>query len=1086
MIYVRDNLVSNKALYYKCNDDILWLKFDGQTFKLKDNVFVGLCYVVPEGSSRFNIHDVNVFDRLLDSVASIYNECNGACNLICAGDFNSRTSDNPDYVTNDNNNEFIDVLPDDYITDNFCPRFSQDIGHVNNNGVALLDFCKQTGLRILNGRTGNDFGIGQCTFVGHQGTSLIDYVLASESMFDCITSFDVGDPNPFSDHCSIHFTFSNIGTADNNSNTQNTHQHIRSKSKWKDDCKESFISNLGSRDVQSKFGVLCNKTHNSNTELEVESCINEFVTILDSVAQPLFVNNVPQCTTDKSVIETFNNPWFTDICEDKRRIFQFCLTKYRVCNSDENRVELTIARTSYKNEIRKCKRQFDIENTKNLEKCRFKNAKLYWRMLKSTSGIKTSTVSLSTFEDYFKSINNPEDQFFNPDEDIIYFNERYVNSEFQTMFHELDVQINEAEIYTAISQLQSGRSSGPDNLLNEYFIHGKQCIVPILFVLFNKIFDTGYFPDSWSEGFVIPLHKKGSKNDPNNFRGITLLSVLGKLFTRIINNRLKNWAECYNVYIEAQAGFRTHMSTVDNIFVLHGLITHMINNGKKLYTGMVDFSKAFDYVVRDNLWFKLIKLGIRGKILKVIKTMYSSIKSRVKQLNTLSNEFPCLLGVRQGECLSPFLFSMFLNDIEEHFMLHGYKAIDIYMTKLFILLYADDIVILSETAEGLQNGFDILVEYCERWKLKVNVEKTKVMVFRKAGMLPRNLSFKYNGQLIEIVKSFKYLGIVFTQGGSFHETQITLAGQAQKAIFKLNSYLFNFYDVSIKHRLQLFDKLVLPILNYSCEVWGFHSANNIERVHTLYCKKLLNVKRCTQNDFVYGVLGRRQLIVYRYFRIVKYWLKILHCESHKYVKLVYDILMLDAELHPNKTSWVILIKRLLSGLGFYEVWIAQSVGNDNVFLNILRQRLNDNFVQNWHSRLVESRRSIFYREIVVNFAFQEYFESINICKYRNTMSRLILSSHNLAVESGRWHKPQSIPFNDRKCSVCHILEDEYHLLLECSIYKDIRIKYINKYFWNRPNMFKLKELFTCRNDETIRKLSVFIYKAFEIRTLNNM
>ena len=105
------------------------------------------------------------------------------------------------------------------------------------------------------------------------------------------------------------------------------------------------------------------------------------------------------------------------------------------------------------------------------------------------------------------------------------------------------------------------------------------------------------------------------------------------------------------------------MSTVDNIFVLHGLLTHILNKGKQLYCAFIDSSKAYDYVVRDNLWFKLIKFGIRGKILNIIKSMYSGVKSRVKYCKHLGDSFTCMLGVRQGECLSPFLFAMVLNDV---------------------------------------------------------------------------------------------------------------------------------------------------------------------------------------------------------------------------------------------------------------------------------------------------------------------------------------------------------------------------------------------------------------------------------------
>ena len=206
----------------------------------------------------------------------------------------------------------------------------------------------------------------------------------------------------------------------------------------------------------------------------------------------------------------------------------------------------------------------------------------------------------------------------------MFFNERYVNDEFCIMFEELNRNFSHVDILKAIKQLKTNKSGGPDKLINEMFMHGKNILVPTLCNLFNKIFEIGKFPDDWSEGYVIPLHKKGDANEVENYRGITLLSTLGKLFTRVINNRLNEWAENYSVLIEAQAGFRIHMSTVDNIVVLHGLISHILNQGKRLFCAFIDFTKAFDYIVRDNLWYKLIKVGLRGKLLYIIKSMYTT------------------------------------------------------------------------------------------------------------------------------------------------------------------------------------------------------------------------------------------------------------------------------------------------------------------------------------------------------------------------------------------------------------------------------------------------------------------------------
>ena len=521
------------------------------------------------------------------------------------------------------------------------------------------------------------------------------------------------------------------------------------------------------------------------------------------------------------------------------------------------------------------------------------------------------------------------------------------------------------------------------------------------------------------------------------------------------------------------------MSTADNAFILHGLVSHMLNQGKRLFCAFIDFTKAFDYVVRENLWFKLIKLGLRGNILDIIRSMYNSVKSRIRYENQLSNEFSCMLGVRQGECLSPFLFSMFLNDLEEEFITHGIEGIDIGLIKLFILLYADDIVIFSSDAEGLQNGLNVLELYSKRWKLKVNTEKTKVMVFRKGGILPRNLEFTFENTLLKIESKFTYLGVVFTTGGSFTETQNMLAGQARKALFILEKYVYNFTTLTTSHMMDLFDKLILPILNYCCEVWGFIPANTVERVHLQFCKKILGVKKCTQNDFVYGELGRTALSVGRCYIIIKYWIKILMCDDCKYIKYIYKMMLLDLAERPNKINWAWLVKEMLAKMGFYDVWLNQGVGNIQLFFSLFRQRLNDNFLQNWYQRLNDSSRATFYVNIA-DFSPKVYLDSVKVLKFRTALARLRVSSHRLEIEAGRWARPYK-PVSDRICNICNCLEDEYHFVFECQLYDSLRRKYIDQFYWNRPCMYKFVELINSSNFELLSNLAIYVYKAFKVR-----
>ena len=231
-----------------------------------------------------------------------------------------------------------------------------------------------------------------------------------------------------------------------------------------------------------------------------------------------------------------------------------------------------------------------------------------------------------------------------------------------------------------------------------------------------------------------PIYKnKGSKADPGNYRGITLVSCLSKLFTGVINKRLSEYLETNNLLNENQTGFRKNYATLDHIFNLHTIIQLCFAKGKKLYCAFVDFAEAFDTVWRKALWFKLINSGITGKFLNIIVDMYNGIKSIIELNGNISDTFLCNVGVRQVENLSPLLFAIFLNDFETAFDNCGSIGININelleinsesVLKLFVLLYADDTVILSLSPRDLQKSLDNLKTYSRLWKLTINITKT--------------------------------------------------------------------------------------------------------------------------------------------------------------------------------------------------------------------------------------------------------------------------------------------------------------------------------------------------------------------------
>lgn len=179
---------------------------------------------------------------------------------------------------------------------------------------------------------------------------------------------------------------------------------------------------------------------------------------------------------------------------------------------------------------------------------------------------------------------------------------------------------------------------------------------------------------------------------------------------------------------ENQAGFRKGYSTIDHVFLLHYLVENLKHQKKKLFCCFVDFSKAFDSVWRVGLWQKLFKNNIKVIFFRVIYNMYQNIKSCVLFSNERSSFFTSDIGLRQGENLSPVLFSLFLNDLEGYLEWNnfngvqiGYDNLDIsFYLKLLVILYADDTVILADNENDLQNNINWFNNYCTDWKLNVN------------------------------------------------------------------------------------------------------------------------------------------------------------------------------------------------------------------------------------------------------------------------------------------------------------------------------------------------------------------------------
>ena len=291
-------------------------------------------------------------------------------------------------------------------------------------------------------------------------------------------------------------------------------------------------------------------------------------------------------------------------------------------------------------------------------------------------------------------------------------------------------------------------------------------ILPSLKILFNKILLSGIYPKNWAVGYISPIFKTGCKEDPNNYRGITVTGCLGKLFNTILNARLDKYLSENNLINNCQIGFSKASRTSDHMFVVKCIIDHYFAKGSKIYSCFVDFKKAFDSVLHTAILIKLVRMDINGLFYNIIKNMYSQSLLCVKVNSKITNTFQSLVGVRQGDVLSPNLFKIFINDLPKY-LLSSQDPVYLNNKRIDCLMYADDVILLSSSAIGLQQKLNLLQAFCEDWCLSINIEKTKVLIFNKAGRLVNNHSFVIFGNEVSCTTSYKYLGVLFSASGTF-------------------------------------------------------------------------------------------------------------------------------------------------------------------------------------------------------------------------------------------------------------------------------------------------------------------------------
>ena len=1091
-IFINDDIQEGAIKWAHTDDIIAWIILKKSFFGFEKDVYLGNVYIVPEGSTYLR-HDE--FNLLYQEILKVPDDSE----IALCGDYNARTGTTLDFDAhaNGSNGGLNQLLPPDDLgvyhlinemwRRDILIRASRDNKIVNKHGIHLLNLCKSAGMLILNGRIDRDKGIGDFTRDDTTGKSVVDYVISTPKLFKLVQNFRIHGKFPESDHRPISLS---LLTARNVTGCKEIHPV-----EWKPHNKyvwsrgdldrlaytmDDMISESYRLYIVESVASLC----------DVDTVAGHFDDYITQACKRTFRQECKKHKGNKK-----GPAWYDAECRHKRALA--IQAGERVLN-DKDREKQTVACRQYRSCKQRKQRLYFRKCVEEIKCAYFNDRGSMWKVLDKISnrGECPNEPSDSEFYHYFKDLSSlPQNDNFSSEYETtaINFMRKYDSncdltcaSHYNSLVEEIvNANFTHDEIESAIDLLKANKSPGEDSIPSEFIKACKTTLTHSIVTVLNYIIETRDFPIKWASGLRSAIFKNGKRSQVDNFRGITILPIIEKIFEIVVYRRLAFVNEAFNETDRYNGGFLCGSRTSDNIFVLNGLIERQLTLGKSLLVCFVDFSKAFDVINRNILFYKLLKNGWTGRVIDTLRSLYAKSHFRVKRNGKLSPAIPNWSGVNQGGISSGLLFRKYMADLGNY--LNTEYGVVLSDEIIVHLLWADDLILFSDTQQGLQKLLNGLQKFCHNNHMVVNETKTKVMCFGK----PLNPDVHFNGKLIKQVDTYKYLGNIIRSvhrcnQDTFAENYQYLSDQARKAIFSLYRKTKAIRSLPPTAMFYMFDVLIRPILTYGSDVWGFDKtvANTLDKVFLNYNRCVLQVKATTCNAIVYGECGKFPPSVYCHVNVLSYYHRLLTMPEGKVVKSVFNMLY-----NLNDQGFQTWATRVCELALAYNIDINETANmKSDQFKSACQNIIKHDFIDKWNYEIKGNPSTILktYALYKSQYVTEAYLDLISNLKHRIALSKLRASSHNLEIERGRYTRPIT-NLEDRLCPVCHVVDNEIHFVTKCRINE-----YPRASLWHKINTIesdfeqlddKGKFCFLMSNSDrrTLSWFGKYVYQSFNMR-----
>jgi hypothetical protein len=474
------------------------------------------------------------------------------------------------------------------------------------------------------------------------------------------------------------------------------------------------------------------------------------------------------------------------------------------------------------------------------------------------------------------------------------------------------------EVACVLKGLAHRKAGSPTSrLANELLKYSGAEGYSMLTSLVNFMWSQECKPDFMKVGYIVSVHKKGEPTDPGNFRPLSMLHSIGKVFSKLINNRVMLACEEHGLLHDAQNGFRNGRRCEDHLLTLRQTLAGRLKEGQSTFLYGTDVYKAYDTVWRDGLFFRLWQSGIRGKMWRMLRNMYNNTRSISTFDGQQSTEgaFQVNMGLAQGDPLSPTLFAIFINPLIDAIAARceGVPLGGSGLT-LHSLLFADDQLGMGGSAEAINGVIDAVDAHSARWKVKLNKAKCWVMVVGPQEAEYSEASH-WNNSAIPLVSKATYLGGTLDSRLLRDTHAHSLIARAQVKVNMLSKFLSN-RRVHAGLRQLVLDTLVKPTLEWGTSVWPPTKtvADKMQALYSEAQRKIVGIHSSTSAAILAIELGSRPLVSWQLQHQLHYCKHLFDMAPERLTKLAAHASWNAAPQGPKPTMWTQTQAKVLKDL----------------------------------------------------------------------------------------------------------------------------------------------------------------------------